>query len=499
MTMKPTNSKSEGCGGITSSNCVIWQGPDIECINLCKGDTVSDVVAKLATELCKLIDMFNIDAYELTCLNLGDCGPTDFQGLINLLIERICEQEGITPTTPSAEGCPDCTVNIAECFYYQNPQGDTVTTMQLTDYVNAIGNTVCTLVAQITTINEILVSLGDRITTLENAPAPTLDLPLVTPVCVTGTPGTAQEMNVVLSALEARFCELIGATGSAVDIFQSIAKQCAGLNTAPVLSGSGTMGSITGWQSTVSNLADAINNIWLTICDMRAAILTIQDTCCPNDCDGVAVELYAVLTDPTTLKLNFTGTIPAGFTDCGGTTSFTISDQSGGSITVNVPVTSNLNNALGFNVDLTSTPVNTAENLTITANAFCVSDGESTCQSVLSYAITNISSCPTVTLTPGTNSIGYSFGWIGGAASITVDLLDMTQTVIVASQTTGVTGPQTVIGNFTGLIPSTLHYSRVTITIGETVTVCPVVPVTTLAEPCIPPTNVVAEINYDGE
>jgi len=47
--MKPLNYSSENCDPI-SSNCVIWQGPDIDCIDLCKGDTVSEVIYKLATE-----------------------------------------------------------------------------------------------------------------------------------------------------------------------------------------------------------------------------------------------------------------------------------------------------------------------------------------------------------------------------------------------------------------------------------------------------------------
>ena len=47
--MKPLNLDNSPCSP-TSSNCVIWQGPDLACIKLCKGDTVSDVVAKLAAE-----------------------------------------------------------------------------------------------------------------------------------------------------------------------------------------------------------------------------------------------------------------------------------------------------------------------------------------------------------------------------------------------------------------------------------------------------------------
>ena len=51
--MIPTNSSNttNGCDSI-SSNCVIWQGPDISCINLCNGDTISDVTAKLAELVC---------------------------------------------------------------------------------------------------------------------------------------------------------------------------------------------------------------------------------------------------------------------------------------------------------------------------------------------------------------------------------------------------------------------------------------------------------------
>jgi hypothetical protein len=49
--MKPLNLDNKPCSPI-SSNCVIWQGPDIECINICNDDSVSDVVSELATELC---------------------------------------------------------------------------------------------------------------------------------------------------------------------------------------------------------------------------------------------------------------------------------------------------------------------------------------------------------------------------------------------------------------------------------------------------------------
>jgi hypothetical protein len=86
--MKPTNiSNSEACDPI-SSNCVIWKGPDLDCINLCKGDTISTVVAKMATELCSLIEQFKIENYDLAALNL-DKDPKNINELIQALINSI--------------------------------------------------------------------------------------------------------------------------------------------------------------------------------------------------------------------------------------------------------------------------------------------------------------------------------------------------------------------------------------------------------------------------
>ena len=61
--MKPLNIDKTGCSNI-SSNCVTWQGPDIECISLCKGDSITEVVYKMALELCKLMDTFDLKNYD---------------------------------------------------------------------------------------------------------------------------------------------------------------------------------------------------------------------------------------------------------------------------------------------------------------------------------------------------------------------------------------------------------------------------------------------------
>jgi hypothetical protein len=76
---------------------VIWQGPDIPCIDLCKGDTVSDVVNKLAIELCTIMDQLNVSTLDLQCLGVPGCPPKDFQAFLQLIIDKICEQNNIAP------------------------------------------------------------------------------------------------------------------------------------------------------------------------------------------------------------------------------------------------------------------------------------------------------------------------------------------------------------------------------------------------------------------
>jgi|GEM_PF-6750087 len=73
-----------------SSNCITWEGPDIPCLNLCKGATVTEVVYNLGIEFCNLYADLSPDNYNLECLDLdNDCDIT-FQDLFQALIDKVC-------------------------------------------------------------------------------------------------------------------------------------------------------------------------------------------------------------------------------------------------------------------------------------------------------------------------------------------------------------------------------------------------------------------------
>lgn len=491
--MKPLNINKESCNPI-SSNCVIWQGPDIECINLCKGDTVTEVVYKLATELCELMDTFNVDNYDLSCFNLLECAPKDFEALIQLLIDKVCACCGETPTVDPGTGslgCPDCEVNICSAFFYQNPQGDTITTMQLKDYVVAIGNRVCQIIGQIDTINSTLIDHETRITDLENADPPSVTLPQVTPDCV--LPSVATPMNVVLDALEEQFCQLRTATGDPQEIYQAILKQCAGLNNANQLSGSGVMSNIVGWASTVTNLSDAMTNVWLTICDLRAAIQNIQANCCEVGCDGISITINAVLNSATQIVVYVNGSVPPAFVDCPGGSVLNLVDSQGGILNISTPILTLLNDPSGYVIDLGPTPVDGNYDITVTLT-HCLQDpgSGSQCAGVASDLAAAAINCPVITLIPGVNTIDYSFGWIGAVPQlVTVQLWNSAQSAIITSQsTTATSNGQLISGQFTGLTSGTDYYVRIVVGASD----CPYQLITTLTAPCLPPTGAGAQL-----
>jgi hypothetical protein len=282
--MKPLNLDNRPCSPV-SSNCVVWQGPTLDCINLCTGDTISDVVAKMATELCTLLDQTNVTNYDLSCLGITACGPKDFQALIQLLIEKICELEGIpTDTTRFDSACPDCVVTVKPCFVQNNQ-----TTMQLVDYVQMIAQKVCDLIDQIGDLQSQINNLDIRVTVLENTPAPENVIPSFTLTsCPIGSlpTGSTQFINTILQEfINNVWCPFYTATGTTSELINAVNAKC--IDDTDLQLTTGTPFSFNpNWiqNASYSTVADAINNVWIALCDMftyltnQSTSVNVQDT-----------------------------------------------------------------------------------------------------------------------------------------------------------------------------------------------------------------------------
>jgi hypothetical protein len=287
--MKPLNYDNSPCSP-TSSNCVIWQGPDLHCIKLCTGDTISDVIANLATELCTVMDQLSITNYDLSCFELVGCKPETYQELLQFLIEQICLAQGLSTTGTSTDGkTNDTLITVAPCFIVNG-----ITVMTLTDYVIAIGLRICSIIDQIAIINNTLNELDIRITNLETAIIPTYTLPSITVDCTlqdyplvgSGTPALPidQILSILINNDTYGYCALRTATGLPASLISSILTQCITNSDLQLSTGTAYSTNVnwnSNWNTTNVTVAASLRNIWVVLCDIYSYledVITVQDT-----------------------------------------------------------------------------------------------------------------------------------------------------------------------------------------------------------------------------
>lgn len=504
--MLPTNSekaKARGCNPV-SSNCVVWQGPDLDCIDLCKGDTISEVIAKLATELCVIVEQFDLEDYDFSCLNVPVSEqPDNLQGLIQILIERICALEGIEPGNGNGQGtdCPEnCIVSIADCFYFNDPVGDPVTTLPLIDYVTAIGNRICDILDDISVINNqietIFEQLNDtqtEVSAIEESRPDRNELSYQVNVRTDGV-GDTLFITDALRAVENSHLDTKEALGTKSEVFDNVLKQGT-LGDQEKLSQPGVdLKSDSDFTNSPANAAESIGNLWVAMDDVREAVAYIQENCCKEGCADIFLNFRAELdVQPATTFLRIFTDGSTGFNsnwrEPSGTTPIRVEDSAGNNTTFSTSLIALMNDPSGYEVDLGPTPVDPSLDLVITADTtFTNTKTDTTCEKDYVVNIYNTASCPATTLTVFTNSVNYQFNSAQGFRYI-VNVYFAGGTNPVASQI--ISNPGIVVNNSIGGLLAETDYELEIILVngsGEQ-TPCAREPFTTLADPCTPPTN----------
>lgn len=484
--MIPTSSSSStnGCDSI-SSNCVIWQGPDISCIDLCNGDTISDVTAKLAVLVCDLITNGvasnpSLTGLNLSCLNIPGTTPTTLVPVLQEMVNAICADN--TPSTERPGILPIMT--LPACLVYNDSLGNPVTQLRLDLFATLIATKVCDILTSIVFINTTLTNYNTRLNVLEACVLPcsgTVAEKQVVPTCIIRV-GQLTDVSVLLLALEVRYCALETAVGLPAAINATISQGACILSTTPTLANSAvSYGSIPGWKNTPINLAQTTQNIWAVLCDLYTAVSDIQTNCCPSGCDLVSFgyNISNILASNGTisgLNFNFQNTtgdgsvIPATFNDCAGSTIITIRDVNNVAVTSTVSVAALQNSAGGVTISLPG--LNTYGALT-TSVAFCVTNGRDTCNDTISKPVAGIIPCPTPAMSAiSTTGATVTFtNNLGATPVYIIDILNNTTNVVVATYTQNSPGA-TVTNAFTGLVAGTEYKTRVTVQVGGQTQVC---------------------------
>ena len=545
--MIPSNSggsSSTGCDPV-SSNCVVWQGPDIPCISLCAGDTISNVLAKMAELLCQLqpppgADCCDVSLLDAQCLGdyykriHGQNIPDTFvlADYINLLIEYVCQLEGGSVSMPIMP-VPNCVdrlelngspVNVEDGMELVLPAGSTYT----------IGLTTGTLAAQF--FNGTYDGWADMVATVQcnmlaccagnmspvggatseglksilntnegqNAIIKVVDNrfqrlsskmkylpPKVVPTGVTNMVGKPVAMNVLLSALEKEFVRLRGMTGTAVNIRDAIKRQPQ-LNNESRLVGKGTIGNIPGWYSSPADLSQSHSNQWSVISELMDAVKDIQKNHLGNtSCDDIVFDANCTLntngTVPQGIKVDFSGTtVKAPFTDCNNLgAKITVVDASLTTIIKHANVAQLQNTSGGYNISFMDSKIDRTSNYQVTVD-FCFSDGTFTCAKTITYTVENEIACPTIQFDKITgSSFEYKLTGLNPALGYDVVVICETSTGAEIGRVNHTSPSGGVTGNFGGLVggQSYFVYTQIKSSAGN-ITTCDKSTVTTLIPSC---------------
>ena len=319
--MNPKNKNTSPCTSVTSSRCVVWNGPTIPCLEICNGDVLTDVVFKVATKVCEIDSSLDLSTIDLTCLI--DHTPPDnrsIRTILQLLFDNQCSLKNLIDAIQPGSGDVSLTLNLKclkkfDAFDNEIPQ-------DLNQTLQSIVDEVCTHKTDIATLKNTVIDLQDQI---DNLPAPeNYTEPDVT-ICTTGT---SKKLSDAIPIIAQDLCDYKDVVGSDTDISSAIAKQCAGLNTL--------LGSVLGWDSTPATLADSLGNLWIAYCNLLNRVKVIETSCCGPTCDKIKLGATIVFNDDGTIDMNFTygaGTfIPNGFVDCGSVIKLT--DKNGVELTL---------------------------------------------------------------------------------------------------------------------------------------------------------------------
>lgn len=425
--MKPYQSSSdkENCSPI-SSNCVIWQGPSISCINLCKGDSVSDIVYKLAVELCDIQETSSLTSVQFDCL-LTICGSTTkpdltLAAVLQFIINKICctyeelttaidnlvASGGTSSTSGNTESMPGSSsepiLDLPACLQYNDPfTGQLVTTLPLTPYVIHLANDFCTLQATVEEHTSQISDLDGRVTNLEDAPCCYV-APTIIPECTYGSivGGITTQMDDVVASLDLEYCNLRNTLGTNTQLLSAAGSQCANLGALNALSQSGTMSSISGWNNTINSVAQSMQNLWLTVCDMRGVINDLKNCCGAANCSSFLLGFTVgspITTDELILVFDALTVIPAGYEDCLAGSTITVTDGNNTFTGSFLLIDDVINGSGSKTFNITTAGLNGYLPWTITVNG-CIVNEAGTCNKIVSLVNPAITPTTTTTAAP---------------------------------------------------------------------------------------------------
>ena len=259
-----------------SATCVTWDGPNIPCIDLCKGDTIDVVIYELALILCDITqNVLDISTLDFECLLVdGQCEPDTLLETLQLIISHICLPPDPDPPRPF----PMPIADLPECLWYVNADGDLITALPLDEYVYFLAEKICAIKLQVDSLTSLFNTLNNQVqiiqTYIDNSTSATPPIINITTQCLSGSaPGQVLPIETAFFNMEQALCSYLSILGTLTQWQQMFNNICIE-SVTPLPCGDGIYGDIAGWVANPITAAQSMNNLWLVVCQLNECLST---------------------------------------------------------------------------------------------------------------------------------------------------------------------------------------------------------------------------------
>lgn len=268
------------CIDTIPSSCIPWNGPNIPCLGLCKGDTVSDIVVKLATKICELAEPYDLQALTLECaleiFSADEPVTRTINSVLQLLINNQC---GIKDLIDNLQGqltglSQDNFIVDLKCLAevdgYGNPLPYTEETViqGLINEICSMKNTVSFLAGQYTEMQNQIDNLNME---------PLIDEKDVSTCINPSLLPTSTQLKNTSNAL----CNYIETIGDDTSIAIALSKIPSNWNAQ--------FQAEPGWIINPINFMEQMNNVFIALSSSLSRIEQIENNCCTPSCELVKI------------------------------------------------------------------------------------------------------------------------------------------------------------------------------------------------------------------
>ena len=275
-----------------SSDCVIWQGPDIECLDLCYGDNITTVLYKLALLVCDILtraengELCDCEGSSTgktyTCRTSDESVHTFSEEdiLVHVLENSICKGNvTVTPEEKNVLSVLREKIALPEQLQYVDPlTNETVTELFVTDYTEYLATKMCEVMNNNTDQDGQIIELFEAITNINNAlnniviPEP---IKVTTSCTYSDGPGQEVLIEEAYMDFEKDYCQykntLIGNGNDWGSIFVCLQQG----DDIQLSNSESNLNDLPSWKTDFTLVANIYNNLNLIVDDMRTALKSL--------------------------------------------------------------------------------------------------------------------------------------------------------------------------------------------------------------------------------